>query len=67
MTRLGPQIGPQTDRDILESVAQACSWATPTTPVVLPSYHYAAIKRLAEVGDELAKEWLPRVHEPKPD
>ena len=56
----------QTDRDVLKDVVQACSWATPSAPAILPYSHYEAIKRLADAGDELAKEWLPRVQRAKP-
>ena len=59
-------LGPQTDRDILEGVVSACTWATPQTPAILPHYHYDAIERLAEAGDELAKEWLARVRRGTP-
>ncbi len=56
----------QTDHDIFEGVASACTWATEATPTIMPHYHYDAIKRLADAGDGLAKEWLPRVRRGTP-
>lgn len=56
----------QTDRDVFKGVVQACSWATASAPAILSYSQYEAIKRLADAGDELAKEWLPRVRSAKP-
>lgn len=60
MSPMKPQPDADTDRAHLDSIAASCSWASPNTPAVVPPYIYAAIKRLADDGNEEAQERPPR-------